>query len=98
MMHPYRCEQQIDDLTQIVWAFYFLQDKGVVLSEMFYMTRESKRHRFRVEDDKSYSRLEKRRYKLPYPEVPMEIQAEAVQHFRQQIKFAKEDERGFNRF
>lgn len=63
-------------------------DGSIYLDGMFVMERESRRHKFRVDNKKSYSRIHSRDYGIKEePEVPIEVSAEAVRLFRNQIKF-----------
>ncbi len=79
--------QEIDDLQQIHYQLTMI-DNTVYLDIMHFAERPTKKHKYRIDQRKSYSRLNKRDYGIKdEPEVPIEISAEAVRIFRQMINF-----------
>jgi hypothetical protein len=81
--------QEIGELDQIVWEFETI-NHTIYLERMLVMHRETRRHKFKLDLQKSYSRLEKRDYRLKEePETPIEISIEAVHATRKKITFKK---------
>lgn len=79
--------QEISHLERLMYIFVQI-DNVVYLDCMYYQKRESTRHKYRIENNLSYSRLNKRDNRIQEePEVPIEISAEAVQHFRKMVTF-----------
>ena len=85
--------QDIGMLDRVVWNFSLMDYHGshvIFLESMSIMNRESPRHKFKVDFQKSYSRLNNREFRLKdEPEVPIEISVEAVHALRKTIKFQK---------
>lgn len=85
--------QEIGELDKIVWEFCMMdyhQSHVIFLEAMLVMKRESTRHKFKVDFDKSYSRINNRDYHVKEePDVPIEVSAEAVHALRKSITFQK---------
>ena len=85
--------QEIGQLDKIVWEFVLMdyhQNHVIFLENMLVMSRESTRHKFKVDLSKSYSRLNSRDYGVKEePDVPIEVSAEAVHALRKSITFQK---------
>lgn len=85
--------QEIGELDKIVWEFFLMeyhQSHVIFLETMLVMKRESTRHKFKVEMNKSYSRIYSRDYGVKEePDVPIEVSAEAVHALRKSITFQK---------
>lgn len=85
--------QEIGQLDKIVWEFVLMeyhQSHAIFLENMFVMSRESTRHKFKVEFEKSYSRINNRDYRVKEePDVPIEVSAEAVHALRKSVTFQK---------
>lgn len=80
--------QKIDDLNEIRWEFSFWANKGVILENMYVMSRATKKHKFWTKDDECYSRLNKRQFRADPPEeIPLEVQEEAVHNLRAMVRF-----------
>lgn len=88
----YSVNQQIDDLNKVEWIFNMMEagygETSIFLENMYVMTRESTRHKYRIDNSQSYSRVHNRDMGIKHePDVPIEIAAEAVQEMRKTIKF-----------
>lgn len=85
--------QEIGQLDKIVWEFVLMEYQQVhtiFLENMFVMSRESTRHKFKVDFQKSYARINNRDYRVKEePDVPIEVSAEAVHALRKIITFQK---------
>ena len=83
--------QEIGQLDKIVWEFVLMeydQSHVIFLENMFVMSRESTRNKFKVEFEKSYSRINNRDYRVKEePDVPIEVSAEAVHALRKSVTF-----------
>ena len=83
--------QEIGQLDKIVWEFVLMeyhQSHAIFLENMFVMSRESTRHKFKVEFEKSYSRINNRDYRVKEePDVPIEVSAEAVHALRKSVTY-----------
>jgi hypothetical protein len=83
--------KEIDDLNKVRWEFWLRDGEYLYLDAMYVMSRDSKRHKFMIDETRSYHRLEQRRFSIvkEEPEVPFEIQLEALSITRRNIKFKK---------
>lgn len=85
--------QEIGQLDKIVWEFVlreYHQSHVIFLENMLVMSRESTRHEFKVDLEKSYSRINSRDYGVKdEPDVPIEVSAEAVHTLRKSATFQK---------
>ena len=68
--------QEIGQLDKIVWEFVLMEYQQVhtiFLENMFVMSRESTRHKFKVDFQKSYARINNRDYRVKEePDVPID--------------------------
>lgn len=79
--------EAVDPFTQRTYVFVKIDDT-VYLDQMLFMTRETSRHKFKVDNRQSYSRLNSRDYGVKEePDAPIEFSAEAVKQFRERMKF-----------
>lgn len=85
--------QEIGQLDKIVWEFCLMdhhQSHVIFLENMLVMSRETTRHKFKVDFDKSYSRINSRDYRVKEePDVPIEVSTEAVHALRKSVTFQK---------
>lgn len=85
--------QEIGQLDKIVWEFFLMdyhQSHVIFLENMLVMSRETTRHKFKVDFDKSYSRINSRDYHVKEePDVPIEVSTEAVHALRKSVTFQK---------
>ena len=85
--------QEIGQLNKIVWEFCLMeydQRHVIFLETMLVMNRESTRHKFKVDLEKSYSRINSRDYRVKEePDVPIEVSAEAIHALRKSVTFQK---------
>lgn len=82
-------ELRVSSLRKIVYEFGML-DGSIYLEYMSVMERKTPRHGWRLISDESYSRLNKREYRVKEePDVPIEISSEAVREIRNTITFKK---------
>lgn len=85
--------QEIGQLDKIVWEFVLMEYQQVhtiFLENMFVMSRESTRHKFKVDFQKSYARINNRDCGVKEePDVPIEVSTEAVHALRKSITFQK---------
>ena len=72
-------------------TYCFTQIECVIYLDKYLVShRETKRHKFRISRHESYSRLSNREYTLfGEPDIPFEIEANAVNYFRSQVTFKK---------
>jgi hypothetical protein len=85
--------QEIGELDKIVWDFQMMEYHGnhvIFLENMFVMNRESRRHKFKIIPEKSYSRINSREYLIKEePDVPIEVSSEAVYALRKSVTFQR---------
>lgn len=82
-------EVEISKVKKIVYEFGMLEG-SIYLEYMSTMERQTSRHGWRLISDESYSRLNKREYRLKEePDVPIDIAALAVWKIRNTITFKK---------
>ena len=76
-----------DDLSRTVYVFWF--NEGVVyLDKELVQTRETKRHKFVTDTQRSYGRIDQRSYGIKEePELDIDIQLEALRQVKSQIVF-----------
>jgi hypothetical protein len=75
------------DLIKRTYVFTIIRET-VYLEYMYRMERESTRHKFKINMNRSYSRIHKRDHGVrEEPEVPIEVSSQAVWHYRQQVTF-----------
>lgn len=80
---------EIDPLSKMDYHFVKIDDV-VYLDAALFCVRETTRHKYKIDNSKSYSRLNRRDYRIQEePDVPIDIQVEAVKFFRNRITFNK---------
>jgi hypothetical protein len=85
----YQIPEVHNDLERTLWCFVEIGNT-IYLEEMRPQTRKTKRHGWSSDSKDCYARLSHTSRGCGVkeePEVPFGIQADAVDHFRQQIKF-----------
>lgn len=84
-----RIVRKIDDLNQVEYSFW-LSGTILYLNTMLVMSRETTRHKFRVDFSLSYSRINDRQYGMKEePEIDFDVQVDAVKMAREQIVLRK---------
>lgn len=74
------------DLSKSVWEFTYIERMGVVLDRFYYLTRESRRHKFKSE--KYWTRLsENRNSNITRPRIPTHVANKALEDIRNQVVF-----------
>ena len=86
---------KISDLEYVRFEFWF-DDRSMTLylDRMVLLNRETTRHKLKVDFLNSYSRIDSRDFGIKEePDVPIEVQTEALRLFREKIKVARWEDR-----
>lgn len=77
------------DLSKTIWIFIKI-DETVFLDGMLACRRETRRHKWRVINEESWSRSRNRDYRIKEePDAPLEAQVEAIEYFKSKITVKK---------
>lgn len=78
-----------DGLTAVSYDFW-LKETDLFLDKMYVLRKQTKRHGWKIEHKQSYSRIDDRDMGVKEePDIPFEIQVEAVKQARSQIQFKR---------
>lgn len=79
--------EDLDDLNRVVYDFW-LDKTDLYLDKMLVESRESRRHKFKIDFSSSYSRIYQRSFGIKEePEIDIDIQVDAVNEARKKITF-----------
>jgi len=83
-----------NDLCREQWSFCMMPD-GIVLQSWYYLTRETKRHKFKSSkyDGTEWQRLDRRGNRCEMPVPPQSVIDAVINDFRQSIKMAEKETR-----
>lgn len=74
-----------DDFNKTVWNFWFYEGH-IYLDKMWVMSRNTKRHKYIIDYNQSYSRLNDGQSKIKEePDIPIDMALEALDEIRQSI-------------